>query len=158
MSPAFYSWLDNALKGNGTTHSAQLVRADARPGYGLALSHATVAGVMLPRVDRAATAPVYLRVSLAAEQVRRVPATVAPSPSRTAPILASSLTVSVAGQRTGVTSVGPWTATIKQPADVGRAGEVGLRPRPADVGDLPLRLPELGKVGFDLDGWAQSVL
>src|SRR5689334_5695731 len=110
MSPAFTDWVNGALQNHPAVHDAQLVRSDARPGYALELPRAFVTGVTLPRVERAATAPVYLRVSLSGDSVRRI-ATTAPPLARLRPLVPTSLAVTVAGQGVNAASVGPWTAT-----------------------------------------------
>jgi hypothetical protein len=159
MSPTFIAWLDAALTGNVTAHDAQLVRTDARPGYALDLPHATVAAVSLPKVDRGATAPVLLHVSLASDLVRRVAAS-ASVPARPRPLVPASLSVTVAGQPVATTSVGPWTGAVKTAeSPVGR--DAVIVPHTVDVGDLPIRVAEsTGKAaqGADVAGWAQGVL
>jgi hypothetical protein len=163
MSPALFTWLNVALTGHATTHDVELVRSDVKSAYALELPHADVAAVTLPKVERAATAPVYLHVSLTSDLVRRVAAS-APVSTRSRPFSPASLSVSVAGQPVATTSVGPWTGTIKAAGDLtGRDDEI--TPHTVDVGDLPIRVAETaGKTApkttpaGDLSAWAQDVL
>jgi hypothetical protein len=156
MSHDFNAWLNASLQGGGAARDVQLVRADARPGYGLDLPHATVAAVTLPKLDRAAVAPVYLHVALASDQVRRVAATGVSLTARLRPLLPSSLAVSVGGQPVpGATSVGPWTGTIKPGANIGVVREAAPS---VDVGDLPIRVAATTAKSADVAGWAQGVM
>jgi hypothetical protein len=156
MSHNFSAWLNDSLQGGGATHDVQLVRSDVRPGYALDLPHATVAAVTLPKIDRAAVAPVYLHVALASDQVRRIAATGIQLTARERPILPSTLAVSVAGQPVpGATSVGPWTGAIKLGANVGIAREAAPT---VDVGDLPIRVAATTAKSADVAGWAQGVM
>jgi hypothetical protein len=157
MSPAFTTWLNDSLTRGATVHDAQLVRTDARPGYALELPRAMVAAVALPKVDRAATTPLYLHVTLAGDQVRRIPASI-PEAARMRPFAPSSLALTVDGRPVPATSVGPWSATIDLGGDAGTA-----RARLAHgvaIGDLPIRVPEApstaGSAG--IADWAHAVL
>src|SRR5262249_20653907 len=124
-------------------------------GYALDLPHATVAAVTLPKVDRAATAPVFLHVALASDLVRRVPAT-QPMAGRMRPLDPASLALTVGGQPVPrATSVGPWTGAVKPGGSVG----VGREAAPTvDVGDLPIRVGTTAAKSADVAGWAKNVL
>jgi hypothetical protein len=155
MNPAFYTLINDAIAGRGVAHDIQLVRTDARTGYGLALDHATVAAVTLPKVDRASTEPVFLKVSLGAEVLRRV-AVPAPATRQLARgFNPAGLEVQVAGASLGARSAGPWTATI-QPADtVGQMRDYTGAPPVVKLGTLAVRVPEPAK---PMDAWVQSGL
>lgn len=158
MSPAFTTWLNDSLTRGATVHDAQLVRSDVRPGYALELPRAMVAGVTLPKVDRAATTPLFLHVTLAGDQVRRIPASV-PEPGRMRPFVPSSLALTVGGQPVPATSVGPWSATMGLGGDAGTERQTRLA-HGVPIGDLPIRVSETPSTAGSaaIADWAHSAL
>jgi hypothetical protein len=160
MSSAFYALINDAIARRGVPHDIQLVRTDARSGYGLELDHATVAAVTLPKVDRASTEPVFLKVSLGAEVVRRVAVTKPAMPQPVRGFDPAGLDVRVAGVSLGARSAGPWTATMRPADAVGQARDYTGAPPEVKLGALAVRVPEPAKptAVLPMDAWVQSAL
>jgi hypothetical protein len=151
MSRTFNTWLSRSLTGQESRHTMQLVRTDAA-AYALELSQARLATVTLPKIDRASTAPVFLKIVLAGETLHRTPAPPvnAVAPRGFAPAL---LAVDIGSVRTDVARLGPWKAEVREfndPFD-------GSIRRVVDVGNLPLRVTDSSAKGI-MDPWLESFL
>ena len=161
MTPGFYNLVNDGLAGAQTLHEIELIRADPAGRYGLLVSHATLRSVALPKIDRAATAPVFLEVAIAGERIVRDP-----SPRVAAGKVAASgfdpsrLKLSVNGQDVRASAAGPWSADIKLADDaVGSTRESQIAPAAVDSGNLGLRVPESSlAMTRTMDPWVHAAL
>jgi hypothetical protein len=160
-SAALRTMLNDAVAGNAAPHKVQIVRTDPGGGYALDLTNASIAAVTVPKLDRASSAPVYLKVTLTAERVQRLAAgartKALPAPRGLDPRL---LTVQVDGLPVRATSVGPWTVNLKAQDPIGEARDYVRSVSEVELGDLPIRVPEADRKAFDavLDPWVDATL
>jgi hypothetical protein len=160
MTPDFLNLVDDALAGQARAHDVELIRTDPAARYGLKISHAHIASVGLPKIDRASTAPVFLDVSVKGEQVTRDPLPkLVGKPLPVRGFDPAQLRVAVGGEYLGASSAGPWSADIKTTEDLGRVRDAQVQGTAADIGNLPLRVPENSKaMTLILDPWVHSAL
>jgi hypothetical protein len=158
MTPSFNAWLSDSIAGDPGHHDLQLVRVDGKAGYQLELLDGAFAALTLPKVDRAAVSPAYLKLTLTAEALRRTPLSSLPREAAITPargLTPASLDVLLNGTRLDATSVGPWTIQRAEPGGEQRdymdsAGRL-------EVGDVPLRAPE-ARAATIIDPWLQPFL
>jgi hypothetical protein len=160
MSAEFKALLNDAIAGHGTRHDLQIIRADAQGGYAFDLTHASIASVTVPKLDRASREAVLLKVTLKAERVRRLAATAPPMRLITRNPDPRTLALQVDGQPVQATSAGPWTIDIKPQDQIGETREYAPGTSEVEIGDLPIRVPEADRKSPDtaLVPWADATL
>ena len=160
MTPDFVNLINDGLTGQARGHDIELIRTDPAAHYGLQLSHAHIASIGLPRIDRASTAPVFLEVSVEGDVITRDPApTLVGKPLPLRGFDPARLRVAVGGTDLGASSAGPWNADIKPTADIGRERDSLVQGAAVDIGNLPLRVPENSKaMTTTLDPWVHAAL
>jgi len=159
MTADFTKLLNGSLNGATALHQMELIRTDAAGRYGLLLDHARLTSVGLPKIDKAAAAQVFLEVGITGEGITRDPSPHLPGkPLSAAGFDPSQLQVSLSGQPLGASAAGPWTARLKVADGVGSLRESTVAAI-ADIGDLPLRIPENSKaMARVVDPWVHSAL